>query len=165
MKFIYLSSLISTLTLSGCLATYPVVKDIKSAAFIKFERNMIDPVLGSITRYTNIDNAHKCHEAYSDHKLLAVQNRGNPLVSDLNLDGLYVKSDKDFRILINTVAGGASCDVIVRLDAQAGQKYKILTEGDVHIGINKCSAKLYTLSNDGSTYKPTKFKEYVECNK
>jgi len=157
--------LMATTLLSGCLASYPKVKDTKNASFIKFERKMIDPVLGSITRYANVDNKQKCHEPYSDHKLLAVQNRGNPLVSDLNLEGLYVNSGDNFRILINTVAGGASCDVIVSLDAQAGQNYKILTEGNVYIGVNKCSAKIYKQASNGNAYEPIQFKEYIECNK
>lgn len=154
--------------LSGCLTAYPVVKDTKSAAFIKFERNITEPLLGSITRYVNVDDKHQCRESYGDQKLLAVHNRGNPLVSDLNVDGLYVNSGKDFRILINTVAGGAWCDVIARMDVQAGQQYKIIVDGNVYIGVNKCSAKLYTLTGDASgkkTYVESKFKEYLECNK
>jgi len=157
--------LIATTLLSGCLASYPKVKDTKNASFIKFERKIIDPVLGSITRYANVDNKQKCHETYSDHKLLAVQNRGNPLVSELNLNGLYVKPGNDFRILISTTAGGATCEILASMDAQAGQNYKILTEGNVYIGVNKCSAKLYKQASNGNTYEQIQFKEYIECNK
>lgn len=153
---------------SGCLATYPEVQESNSAAFIQFERNIADPLLGSITRYVNIDNNHKCHESYPDQKLMAVHNKGNPLVSDLHVNGLYVNPEKNFRILMSTVAGGAWCDVIVRMDVEAGEKYKIIASGDVHIGVNQCSAKLYKQINDNQgqkVYKETTFKEYLECNK
>jgi hypothetical protein len=86
----------------------------------------------------------------------------------VNVDDLYVNPGKDFRILINTVAGGAWCDVIARMDVQTGQRYTIIADGDVHIGVNKCSAKLYTLTEDGSgkkAYVESTFKEYLECNK
>ena len=155
--------LMVSLILTGCLTTYPVVKESKSAAFIKFERNVASPALGSITRYVKVDDKQKCNQAYSEHQLLAVQNKGNPLVSDLNLNGLYVKPGS-FRILANTVAGGAWCDVFSTFDMQAGEKYKMVINGDAYIGINRCSAKLYQLTSTGE-YQEKKFKEYYECNK
>ena len=149
--------------LSGCLATYPVVKQSSSAAFIKFERNISQPLLGSITRYVNVDNKQQCNSAYADQKLMAVHNKGNPLVSDLNVNGLYVNPEKDFRILMSTVAGGAQCDVMVKMDVEAGQKYKVVVNGDAYIGVNKCSAKLYKQVKNA--YEELEFKEYFECNK
>ena len=163
MKFSYIALLLLTTSLSGCLTTYPVVKESDTAAFIKFERNMSEPLLGSITRDVKVDEKQECNQGYSEHLLLAVQNRGNPLVSDLNLNGLYVKPGH-FRILSNTVAGRGWCDVFAELDIEANQKYKIVTNGNVSSGAGFCSLKLYKQENNGS-YKEEKFDKYFECNK
>lgn len=163
MTFRTIALILTSISLAGCLTAYPKVENIDQAAFIKFERNIQDPLLGSITRYVKVDDKQKCNQGYSEYLLLAVQNKGNPLVSDLNLDGLYVKPG-NFRILANTLAGSASCDIFVNFDMQAGQKYKMVVNGNVYISTNRCSAKLYQLTAQGA-YKEKKFKKYQECNK
>lgn len=155
--------LLLSLSLTGCLTAYKKVEKSDKAAFIKFERHVASPLLGSITRYVKVDDKQDCRQGYSEHKLLAVHNKGNPLVSDLNVNGLYVKPDT-FRILINTVAGGAWCDVFVKFDAVAGKKYKVVLNGDAFISVNKCSAELYQLADNGQ-YQKKRFNEYKECNK
>ena len=156
--------LLVTMALTGCLATYPVVKESESAAFIKFERNMGAPLLGSITRYVKVDEKQQCREGYADQELLAVQNKGNPLVSDLNLNGLYVNPGH-FRILINTVAGNLGwCDVFVEMDIKAGEKYRIVANGNVSSGRGFCSAVLFKQTTQGP-YEKSEFKKYFECNK
>ena len=163
MNLRYLLLLLVILSLTGCLTAYQKVEKSDKAAFIKFERHVANPLLGSITRYVKVDDKQDCRQAYSEHKLLAVHNKGNPLVSDLNVDGLYVKPG-NFRILINTVAGGAWCDVFARFDAVAGKKYKVVLNGDAFISANTCSAKLYQLADNGN-YQQKRFTEYKECNK
>jgi len=160
-----ITTIFISITLTGCLATYPKIEKSDNTAFLKFERNMAAPLLGSISRYVKVDDKQDCNQGYVEHTLLAVQNTGNPLVSDLNLDGLYVKPG-DYRILINTVAGpGAWCDVFVKLDIEAGKKYRIVANGNMRSGRGSCSASLYTQTADGTPYKKSKFKKYYECNK
>ena len=163
MKPHHMLVLVLSLSLTACLTAYPKIEKSDNAAFIKFERQVASPLLGSISRYVKIDDKHECRQSFSQYKLLAVHNQGNPLVSDLNVDGLYVKPG-NFRILINTVAGGAWCDVMARFDVAPGQKYKVVLNGDAYISVNKCSAKLYQLTNSGN-YQEKKFTEYKECNK
>lgn len=164
MKPYHLVLILLGISLTGCLTTYEKVEESDKAGFIKFERDVASPLLGSITRYVKVDDKQQCRQAYSEHKLLAVHNKGNPLVSGLNVDGLYVKPG-NFRILINTVAGvGSWCDVFVNFDVIAGQKYKIIASGDAYVGVNKCSAKLYQLTTSGE-YQQAAFNKYYECNK
>lgn len=163
MKLKHIILALISISLAGCLTPYEKVEPSKKAAFLKFERSLNGPLLGTITRYVKVDDKQKCREAYSEHKLLAVQNQGNPLVSDLNVDGLYVNPG-DFRIQINTVAGVRGwCDVFVELDVKSGEKYKIVTNGNMY-DRGTCSSKLYKLSDSG-TYEKAEFKKYQECNK
>ena len=158
--------LLLAILLSGCVNQYKVVKDTNSAAYIRFERKIADPILGSITSYIKVDAEQQCRQAYADQELMARHNRGNPLVSDLNVDGLYVKPGY-FRIRINTVAGGANCDVFVGTEIEAGQKYKVLVEGNVHISVNKCLAKVYKMTGEKEgkeIYEELIPVEYKQCN-
>lgn len=65
--------------LTGCLAPYKKVEPSKNAAFIKFERSVGAPLLGSITRYAKVDDKQQCNQAYSEFPLLAVQTMGTLL--------------------------------------------------------------------------------------
>jgi len=155
-----------TILLSGCVNQYEVVKGTESAAYIHFERNISSPILGSITSYIKVDNKNDCRQAYANQELMARHNKGNPLVSDLNTNGLYVKPGY-FRIRANSVAGGANCDVFAGTEIEAGQKYKFLVEGDLHIGVNRCTAKIYKMTgknNGKEVYKELPPVEYKQCN-
>jgi len=158
--------LLSATLLFGCVNQYKVVEGTDSSAFIRFERNIADPILGSITSYIKVDDKQQCRQRYADQELMARHNRGNPLVSDLNVDGLHVRPGY-FRIRINTVAGGANCDLFIGAEIESGQKYKVVAEGNVHISVNKCSAKIYRMtgkSADKEVYEELIPVEYKQCN-
>ena len=75
---------------------------------------------------------------------LATLDKGNPLVSNKNTDGILVETKDNFRILVRNVAGINWCDTVLGFKTEAGKEYKIVSHANVLEQYNSlCSAAVF----------------------
>jgi hypothetical protein len=164
-KLIKASSLllVSTLVTSGCaFKQYPTLTKSETTSFLSLERKVSGPLLGSTTFYTKVNDEYSCGRGTLKQEQLAVQDRGNPLISEKNPDGLYVNSESDFRISIKHIAGIVSCETITTFDVHPSTNYKIEASANVMSSQRTCSAKLLRESENGHQ-EEVKWKQSKQC--
>ena len=149
-------------TLSGCATTYPKITNLNNSAFVELERHINGSILGSFTGLYKVKKTQQCYDSYVNSQILILQDKGNPLNSNVNENGLLVKSGEYLRILVNSVSG-QQCQTIIGFNPKKGEKYKIVAHANIRAYNQKCSVELYEWQKNNSTYKQINLAEYNKC--
>ena len=133
--------------------------------FIQFERDAKGPFGLSTTVFVRVKEGYKCKasQGFLGQKKLATLDKGNPLVSSKNVQGVESAASDQFRILIRAISGTLRCDVVASFSAKAGERYKLTSRSDLPLrNAPSCSADVSVLQ-DGE-FRKIEFNEYSECH-
>jgi len=94
---------------------------------------------------------------------LIVLDIGNPLIGDINADGVNLPAGTKHSFMITSVAGGTSCTVFASYTPKVQHSYKLDVSG-VLLGFTaKCKAELYSTDLNTNVTSPVDFEYYGQC--
>lgn len=85
-----------------------------------------------ISGFATVDvvaGASKCGEAYPDSKRAIVISQGNPLISNINAEGIWVNADKPIHLVTMMGMDGFSCGQALSFTPEAGGNYELQAVG------------------------------------
>lgn len=159
--------LISLFFLSGCAMMQDYVASTDSnASKISIQRHLNASLLGSTTYIYEVNPARKCNGDNSkEDSRFMVLDKGNPLVSEFNPNGVSVTPDKPITLLLHSIAGPINqCTVIISFTPRAGADYKIDLWGQLDRKPNVCKADLAEVVKNSNIKKRTEFGLHEACN-
>lgn len=139
------------LALCGCAPLYQLPDQRSPRAELKFsyESKMMRP---NVATFAYSENSLNCQLGLQEGtKRLAVISRGNPMVSDVNVNGLFVAAEQKFRIKADAIPlrPEDGCFKIVTFTPRGGAAYEVKF---VQTRANMCSISITELTlRDGVT--------------
>ena len=133
--------------------------------FLEFERDAQGPLLGSTTVFVRVKEGYKCKasQGFLGQQKLATLDKGNPLVSSKNAQGVAESASDQFLVLIRAIAGTRRCDVVASFSAKSGERYQLTARSDFPShGDPTCSADV-SVMQDGE-FRKIEFNEYSQCH-
>lgn len=123
------------------------------------------PMLGYSTYIYKVKEFRKCYyglNAEEDTRFMTLD-KGNPLVSEFNAQGVNVSAGEKITLAIETVAGGNLCPLFVGFTPDENKDYEIKVLGKVNISPHQCRAELWsTVKNTNKSIKE-EFEYLNEC--
>lgn len=146
--------------LVGCTpALYKVNDAAEKTAYFKFKMEGDTASFGTTAYFETIDGNPKCGEA-GNGKRLAVLDVGNPLIGNVNADGLKVEAEKDFGIAIRQISGKllsiSDCSIFFMFDVEPNREYTLVSISEPDGG--KCAAAVFDSNNER-----VKLSSYGDC--
>ena len=143
-----ISFLLISLLITGCagLPTYTEPSTNVPTAELKVNSNFEAPFLGYSTFvnvHTEEDTCGKSFGAKSAAKLIVLDD-GNPLISELNPNGVKLSIGKKYSFMIMSVAGMSNCTIYSSFNPKADQNYKMNISGKLGFYGTSCNAELYS---------------------
>jgi hypothetical protein len=123
------------------------------------------PMLGYSTYIYKVKKFRKCYyglNAEEDTRFMTLD-KGNPLVSEFNAEGVNVASGEALTLAIETVAGGTKCPLFVGFTPDKGNDYQIKVLGKVNISPHQCKVELWSKVKDTNKLEKQKFEYLNEC--
>ncbi|MEH6597064.1 MAG: hypothetical protein V7736_16135 [Colwellia polaris] len=161
------SFLLIPLLLSGCagLPTYIEPPTNTPSAQLTVISNFDAPFLGYstfINVHTEEDTCGKSFGSKSAAKLIVLDD-SNPLISELNPDGVKLSVGNKYSFMIMSVAGMDNCTIYASFNPEINQYYKMNVSGVLGLSGNMCKAELYTYNEITDIAIPVDFTYYGHC--
>lgn len=132
---------------------------------LKVTNDFDAPFLGYSTfvnTHTETEICGKSFGAKSAARLI-VLDKGNPLISELNPDGVKLSTGNKYSFMIMSVAGMSNCTIFAAFSPEAGQSYEIKTSGKLGSFGTHCKAELFKYDEITMTSKLIDFDYYGQC--
>ena len=94
---------------------------------------------------------------------LVVLDKGNPLISELNPDGVKLSIDKKYTFMILSVAGPINCAVYTSFRPKLSESYELKVSGELHSFSTSCKAELFKTDENTNQLSPVEFEYYGNC--
>jgi len=159
--------LLISLLITGCagLPTYTEPPTNVPSAKLKVNSNFDAPFLGYSTFvnvHTEEDTCGKSFGSKSAAKLIVLDD-SNPLISELNPNGVKLSVGKKYSFMIMSVAGMSNCTIYTSFSPEADQNYKMNISGKLGSFGTSCKAELYSYDETTNTTSPVNFEYYGQC--
>jgi hypothetical protein len=124
----YFVTLSSVLILASCttgrIADYPAPSPTEPRAFAKFEYDSKYPI--STGRILSFDGTFVCGKDLPNSQKLFQRGRGNPLISELNTEGTWIRAGKGLNLHGYAVtSASARCEIAGSFVPKAGSAYTV----------------------------------------
>lgn len=162
------ASLILTLLLvTGCagLPTYVEPTKNEPVAVLKVQHKFNAPFLGYST-FVNVHTEEQtCGKSFGSKSAarLVVLDDNNPLISELNSDGVKLSIGSKYSFMIMSVAGMNNCTIYTSFMPKANEHYEMNIFGTLGGYDTNCKAELYRIDEASNSSIPVKFQYYGEC--
>jgi len=162
-----ISFLLIPLLITGCagLPTYTEPQTNVPSAKLKVNSNFDAPFLGYSTFvnvHTEEDTCGKSFGAKSAAKLIVLDD-SNPLISELNPNGVKLSVGNKYSFMIMSVAGMSNCTIYTSFNPEADKNYKMNVSGKLGSFGTNCKAELYSYDEITNTTSPVDFEYYGQC--
>lgn len=139
-----------SVVLFGCTPQlYKVNDTAEKTAYFKFKLEGDTATFGTTAYFEAVDGNPECEDA-GNSKRLAVLDVGNPLIGNVNEDGLKVEAKKNFGIALRQISGKLlsinSCSVFFMFDVEPNSEYTLVSISDPYGG--KCAAAVLDSNNE-----------------
>ncbi|MDO6565925.1 hypothetical protein Q4561_02525 [Alteromonas sp. 1_MG-2023] len=160
-------ALLIPLIITGCagMPDYVEPKSTTPSATLKVTNDFDAPLLGYSTfvhTHTETETCGKSFGAESGARLI-VLDKGNPLISELNPDGVKLSAGRKYSFMIMSVAGMQNCIIYASFSPEADQNYEIKTFGKLRSYDNSCEAALFRYDELNEAYTSIDFEYYGQC--
>lgn len=164
MKF---SIILILLFVTGCagLPDYVEPKTNEPSAGFKVKHDFDAPFLGYST-FVNVHTEEQtCGKSFGSKSgaKLIVLNDSNPLISELNPDGVKLAVGKKYSFMVMSVAGMNNCSLYTSFKPQANEKYEMNVSGKLGSHSTHCKAELYSVDEIANKRSPVNFQYYGQC--
>lgn len=164
MKF---SIILILLLVTGCasLPTYVEPKTDAPSAGFKVKHDFDAPFLGYST-FVNVHTEEQtCGKSFGSESgaKLVVLDDSNPLISELNPEGVNLAVGKKYSFMIMSVAGMSNCTIYTSFIPQANEYYEMSVSGMLGAHSSHCKAELYRVDETTNKISPVEFQYYGEC--
>jgi hypothetical protein len=161
------SIILLSLLVTGCAGPpdYVEPKTNQPSADFKVKHNFDAPFLGYSTFvnvHTEEETCGKSFGSKSGAKLIVLDD-GNPLISELNPEGVKLATDKKYSFMIMSVAGMSNCSIYTSFKPQANEKYEMNVSGKLGSHSTNCKAELYNIDEATNKRTPVNFQYYGQC--
>ncbi|MBB6578025.1 hypothetical protein HNP33_002093 [Comamonas odontotermitis] len=86
-------------------------------------------IISVVTVVDVVDGNVKCGEKYQGAKRAIAISRGNPMVEDINPDGLWVNADREINLVMLMANDGFACVHNAKFTPEAGGIYELKASG------------------------------------
>ncbi|WP_428034795.1 hypothetical protein [Amphritea sp.] len=164
-----ISALSCLLVLTGCASVQDYVPPQNTdTANVVVTRNITAPLLGYTSTLFKLETFKTCHEEIGKNKAtrFMVLDKGNPLIAEVNAEGVDVAVNEPVNLFMVTVAGpfNGSCSSIVKFTPESGKDYEIRLLGDITQSPGRCTAELWSTQAGSNIAQQDSFEEYDDCN-
>lgn len=131
-----------------------------------FKHDFEAPFLGYST-FVNVHTEEEpCGKSFGSDSgaRLVVLDKGNPLISELNPDGVRLSIDKKYTFMILSVAGPINCAIYTSFSPKANESYEIKVSGELHSFSRSCKAELFKADENTKQLSPVEFEYYGNCH-
>ena len=152
---------------TGCagLPDYVEPKTHEPSASFKVKHDFDAPFLG----YSTFVNVHTekqtCGKSFgskSGARLIVLDDK-NPLISELNPNGVQLAADKKHSFMIMSVAGMSNCSIYASFKPKANEIYELNVSGKLREHSTHCKAELYRINEKANEISPVDFQYYGKC--
>jgi hypothetical protein len=161
------SILLLSLLITGCagLPNYTEPPTNIPLAKLKVTSNFDAPFLGYSTFVNVHTEENTCGKSFGSKSAarLIVLDVGNPLISELNPNGVKLPVGSKYSFMIMSVAGMSNCTIFASFNPKAGQNYEIKTSGQLGSLGSNCKAELYSYDKTTNVKVPVDFEYYGQC--
>jgi hypothetical protein len=152
---------------TGCagLPDYVEPKTNELSAGFKVKHDFDAPFLGYST-FVNVHTEEQtCGKSFGSKSgaKLIVLNDSNPLISELNPDGVKLAVGKKYSFMVMSVAGMSNCSLYTSFKPQANEKYEMNVSGKLGSHSTHCKAELYSVDETTNKRSPVNFQYYGQC--
>jgi hypothetical protein len=161
-------SALSVISLTGCTIApvYQLPESSKATAYLSFEYTennfSLNPTnfgkqfsLSSVGKVLRIDGPVICGEPLKNPQKLFVRNHGNPLVSELNKNGIRVEAEKKLIFDATSIPNLKNvCGRVASFTPKVGAKYVIHLDQSEGVGCSVAVNELIGNQNNESTRVP-----------
>lgn len=118
------------IALSGCAAKTRYVEPSPTAprARLSIDARTVKLISGFAT-VDIVAGPSRCGEAYPDSKRAIVISQGNPLISSINAEGIWVSADQPIHLVTMMGMDGFSCGQALTFTPNAGEDYQLQAVG------------------------------------
>lgn len=148
-----------SLTLISCAKAplYQATEPTNERAYLKVVYDT-DLVFTKVAKFSHIDSQPHCGKPINDIQTLAVLNRGNPLISEVNPDGLPIAAGRLFRLQGLSIPSNPKylCGLTVTFKPKAGTTYEATLRHHDKTQ-SQCILELAEVSESGNKLPPSDF--------
>jgi len=160
--------LLIPLLLSGCASLPTYIEHETNTPSVKLvvDNEFNAPFLGYSTFVDMHTEEETCGDSFKSKSAvrLIVLDKGNPLISDLNRNGVKLATGKKYSFRFIAAAGTTSCSLFASFTPENQHEYKIDVSG-VLLGFTaECKAELYSTDINTKVTLPVGFEYYGQCN-
>ncbi|GGI87236.1 hypothetical protein [Shewanella gelidii] len=161
-------SIVSLLLLvTGCagLPNYVEPQTGESSAGFKVKHDFDAPILGYSTFVYVHTEEQTCGKSFGSESgaKLVVLDDSNPLISELNPDGVKLAASKKYSFMIMSVAGMSNCIIYASFKPKADEYYEMNVSGQLGAHSTHCKAELYRIDETANIMSPVEFQYYGQC--
>ena len=162
-----LSIILILLLVTGCagLPNYVEPKTNVPSAKFKVNHSFDAPFLGYST-FVNVHTEEQtCGKSFGSESgaKLIVLDDNNPLISELNPDGVKLAVGKKYSFMIMSVAGMSNCTIYSSFKPEANSNYEMNVTGKLGAHSTHCKAELYRVDEAANKITPVEFGYYGQC--
>jgi len=152
---------------TGCagLPDYVEPKTNELSAGFEVKHDFDAPFLGYST-FVNVHTEEQtCGKSFGSESgaKLIVLDDGNPLISELNPDGVKLAVGKKYSFMIMSVAGMSNCTIYTSFKPKANENYKMNVSGKLGAHSTHCKAELYSIDETTNKISSVDFQYYGQC--
>lgn len=146
----FASSVFASSLLYGCAATLPVYSEpmpLGEKAFVKFALNSPFPI--TVGEIVINEGEVKCETMLNSRKKLFVRARGNPLISDENLAGVWLPAGRTVFLAARAITSAEhSCAIAGNFTPRSGVQYELrLGQSGTPFARDLCTLEVFDTSN------------------
>ena len=161
------SALLLSILITGCagMPEYIEPKSNVPTAKLTVINDFDAPFLGYSTFVNTHTESETCGKSFGAKSAarLIVLDKGNPLISELNHDGVKLSAGNKYSFMIMSVAGMSNCTIFASFSPKADQSYEIKASGKLGSLGSNCKAELFKLDELTMAPKLIEFDYYGQC--
>lgn len=171
------TTVITVMFLVGCTTSpaYKLSESSKTKAYLTFEYTegnfSLNPTnfgkqlsLSSVAKVSLIDGPVICGEPLKRPQKLFVRNHGNPLVSELNIDGLWIEAERKLIFSAISIPNLKNvCGRVASFTPKNGTKYVIHLDQSEDAGCSVAVTELINNSGSATTRSPVTDFQLEQC--
>lgn len=164
MKFKVLGLLVA---LNGCSVIPDHIEPAEHvpSANLKVKHSFNAPMLGYSTHVTVHTEQDTCDEHFLSKSAtnLVVLDIGNPLVSEMNEDGVRLAVGKKYSFWIMSLSGMSTCTLFTSFEPKANEYYEMIVSGKLGGHNTSCNASLFSYDEQTKSPIPIEFDYHGDC--
>ena len=131
MHFIRIFSFIAVVIFSsGCAVREKYIEPKSDEPRARLQTNIkMSKIISAVTVVDVVDGNVKCGEKYQGAKRAIAVSHGNPLVEDINPDGLWVSAGREMNLVMLMANDGFACVHNAKFTPEAGSIYELKASG------------------------------------